>query len=307
MRMGFLIFPTLKLINNEVDMSGIKLCLGASPIWYKEGWHILDHKLEKTEGGKIAGDAMNMDLPDNSCDVVFCSHVFEHIPHIKLPMVISEINRVLKPGGVFRMLTPDLEIIAKAYVNRDMEFFEKAKLEDTSLRTDLGLGGMFMSFVVSAGQDTILLDRNLNEFIAGYAHLYNYDFEMMKIMHEKLGFKEVVRSPFNGSCIEEMSEPLHIDSLPPVWEDLNQELYDKHGLTHRQEGSGYVIDFKITGFDRDPLTSLIVECKKDFHVTKEEANKMFNQTTENYNRYGFSLLHDKQVTKKLDQMDISYN
>ena len=39
-----------------------------------------------------------------------------------------------------------------------------------------------MNFIVSPGQDTILLDRNLNKFIAGYAHLYVYDFHMMKIL-----------------------------------------------------------------------------------------------------------------------------
>ena len=60
---------------------GIKLNLGASPIWRKEGWHVLDHKLNKTEEFKIAGDATAMDLQDESCDIVFCSHVVEHIPH----------------------------------------------------------------------------------------------------------------------------------------------------------------------------------------------------------------------------------
>ena len=36
---------------------------------------------------------------DNSYDVVFCCDVLEHVPD--LPAVISEISRVLKPGGVF--------------------------------------------------------------------------------------------------------------------------------------------------------------------------------------------------------------
>ncbi len=36
---------------------------------------------------------------DSSCDVVFCCDVLEHVRD--LPKVISEISRVLKPGGVF--------------------------------------------------------------------------------------------------------------------------------------------------------------------------------------------------------------
>ena len=127
---------------------GIKLNLGASPIWQGEGWHILDHKLTKNEGNLIAGDAIDIKLPDESCDVVFCSHVFEHIPHIRLPRVLAEINRVLVKGGILRVLTPDLEKVAKAYVERDKEFFKKAKEEDTNIRVDIGLGGSFMNFIV---------------------------------------------------------------------------------------------------------------------------------------------------------------
>ena len=35
----------------------IKLNLGASPIWEKDNWYVLDHKLRKTEDSKIAGRA----------------------------------------------------------------------------------------------------------------------------------------------------------------------------------------------------------------------------------------------------------
>lgn len=288
-------------------MAEIKLNLGASPIWNKPGWHVLDHKIKNTGNGKIAGDAISMDLPDNSCKIVFCSHVFEHIPHTKLPLIISEINRVLRKDGVLRILTPDLAKTARAYVEKDHDFFEKACQEDTSIRKDLGLGGMLMSFIVTSGQDTILLNRDLNEFISGYAHLYNYDFEMMKIILQKLGFKDITKSEFCNSEIEEMREPLHIEGLEPTWQNLNNELYSKHGLTHKQVGDGYEINFKLTGFDRDPLTSLIVEAKKDEFVSREEANKIFNLSNANYNRYGKSLLHNEEITKKLINKGINYD
>ena len=284
---------------------GIKLNLGSSPIWHKEGWHVLDHKLDRTEGYKIAGDATAMDLPDNSCDIVFCSHVFEHIPHIKLPLVLSEINRILGKGGVLRLLTPDLHKIAKAYIDKDEEFFRIAKEEDPSIRTDLGLGGMMMNFIVSPGQDTILVDRNVSDFIAGYAHLYSYDFNMLSIMLDKLGFGSILQKEFCDSKIKELSEPLHVDSLPPVWKNMNVEFYKEHGLRHEMIDGIYHINFRVTGFDRDPLTSLIIECEKQNFVNQEEAHKMFNQTQENYNRYAYSLLRDDLVAGKLVEKFIS--
>jgi len=284
---------------------GIKLNLGASPIWRKEGWHVLDHKLEKTEGNKIAGDATAMDLADGSCDVVFCSHVFEHIPHTKLPLVLSEINRVLKTGGILRLLTPDLKKIAKAYVDNDEEFFREAKEEDPSLRTDLGFGGMMMNFIVSPGQDTILVDRNVNGFIAGYAHVYSYDFNMLKVMLDKLGFYNILQKDFCVSPVKEFSEPLHVESLPPVWENMSTEFYKKNNLQHELIDGVYHINFKVTGFDRDPLTSLIIECEKKEYINQKKAHEIFNQTQENYNRYAYSLLRDDQVLEVLEKKSIA--
>jgi ubiquinone/menaquinone biosynthesis C-methylase UbiE len=47
-------------------------------------------------------DAEKMEFPDNQFDVVFSRAVFEHVPG-PAP-VISEIRRVLKPGGVMFVL-----------------------------------------------------------------------------------------------------------------------------------------------------------------------------------------------------------
>lgn len=284
---------------------GIKLNLGASPIWSKEGWHTLDHKLTESTDTAIAGDAANIKLPDESCDIVFCSHVFEHIPHTRLPIIISEINRILRPGGILRLLTPDLAVLAKAYVDKDAEFFKRAKEEDESVRTDLDFGGMLMNFIVSPGQDTVLLDRNLQTFVAGYAHLYSYDYSMLSIMLGRLGYSSR-QVAFGESEVPEMREPLHVVGLEQKWQNFNQEFYSKNGLVHRLVDGRYEINFKVTGFDRDPLTSLIIEAKKDSYVNKDAADEMFNQTLENYNRYSWSLLRSPEFVSKLDSLKIDY-
>lgn len=279
----------------------LKLNIGASPIWNKDGWCKLDHKLKITDGKNIAGDAVNIDLPDEACDVVFCSHVFEHIPHVKLPIVLSEINRVLKPGGILRILTPDLEKIARAYVEKDLKFFEYAKEEDETIRTDLGLGGMLMNFIVSPGQDTVLLDRGMNNFIAGYAHLYSYDYEMLSTILQRLGFS-ARKAEFNDSEMIEMRTPLHVSGFDAEWNCLNQKFYETNKLVHRMIDGKYEINFSVTGFDRDPITSLIVEAKKIRHVDKSTANDLFNNTNRNYNRYANSLLMDQEFMSRAAEL-----
>lgn len=276
-------------------LDNFKLNVGASPIWSKSGWFALDHKASRSTTEVIAGTATNIDLPDNACSVIFCSHMFEHIPHTELKSVVDEFYRVLHPGGVLRILTPDLKKIATAYVNNDMDFYAKALSEDENLRTDLGMGGTFMNFIVSSGQDTALFTRTLDRFISGYAHLYCYDFEMLKLLFSWSGFTDIQQKEFCQSDLEDFKEPLHVESLPPVWEDMNKDFYKRHNLTHYYDENDkqYHIDFTVTGFDRDPLTSLIVECRK-----MGGGSSLAEATKQNYDRYGKSLLGDTVFAKR---------
>jgi len=277
----------------------IKLNVGASPIWSKDGWHTLDHKVRDDSKYSLKGDAANIPLDNNSCSTVFTSHMFEHIPHVKLEGILLEFNRVLKKDGVLRILTPDLKKVAEAYVNKDADFFREAKLEDESLRTDLGYGGMFMNFIVSPGQDTALYDRGLSEFIAGYAHLYSYDFIMLRTLLERTGFYCIEDRAFCESNVEDYREPLHVNGMPAVWENFNQEFYKNNGLVHyydADEGK-YNINFTVTGFDRDPLTSLIIEAKKKETIDKKTYNSL-NNSPLNYNKYAWSLMKDDEFVKR---------
>lgn len=285
----------------------LKLNVGASRIWHEPDWFILDHKMpENLDVGIISGTAQQINLDTNSCDIVFASHVFEHIPHLHLPRVLSEIGRVLKPKGTLRFLTPNLERITRAYVEKDFNFFELAKEEDPSIRTDLGIGGMLMNFIVSPGQDTVLVDRQIESFIAGYAHLYNYDFEMMNILLDAAGFINIVHQKFCVSDIDELTLPLRVSGFEPKWEALNPNFFKKHGLIHEMKNGVYNCNFTLCGFDRDPNTSLIVEAKKGHTIDAAEIEEKFNLSNKNYNRYSYSLLFDNGFTRQLAQKQIKY-
>ena len=286
----------------------IKLNVGASPIWSKEEWHTLDHKERERSKTSVKGDAANIPLDDGTCSTVFTSHMFEHVPHVKLEEILLEFNRVLDKDGVLRILTPDLHKVAKAYIEKDTTFFDEAKLEDESLRTDLGFGGMFMNFIVSPGQDTALYDRGLNEFVAGYAHLYSYDFDMLKILLERTGFYCIEKKEFCDSELEDYKEPLHVEGMEEKWQNFNQDFYKENDLVHYYDADKgeYNINFKVTGFDRDPLTSLIIEARKKETINKGEYDSL-NDSPLNYNKYAWSLMKDKDFVKKHNKMMSAVN
>jgi len=54
---------------------------------------------------KIVGDGQNLPFKKNSFDLVFSEYVFEHLPDPHL--ALSEIDRILSPGGSFVVLVPN--------------------------------------------------------------------------------------------------------------------------------------------------------------------------------------------------------
>ena len=52
----------------------------------------------------LMGDVRNIDIEDNSQDLVICSEVLEHVPNFK--DVLKECYRILKPGAVILISVP---------------------------------------------------------------------------------------------------------------------------------------------------------------------------------------------------------
>lgn len=66
---------------------------------------------------------------DKSVDVVYASHLFEHLTLRSAELFVQESFRCLKPGGVIRIVVPDLYQIAKRYTE---EYEKGAEGADTT-------------------------------------------------------------------------------------------------------------------------------------------------------------------------------
>ncbi len=61
--------------------------------------------------------SQGLPFADNTFDAVYHSHVLEHFAPDDGRRLVEECFRVLKPGGILRIVVPDLERIAKLYLN----------------------------------------------------------------------------------------------------------------------------------------------------------------------------------------------
>jgi len=57
-----------------------------------------------------------LEYQTESVDVVYSSHMLEHLAPEKARSFLSECRRVLRPGGILRLAVPDLEGIARGYL-----------------------------------------------------------------------------------------------------------------------------------------------------------------------------------------------
>lgn len=57
----------------------------------------------------------SLPIIDSSAKMLFCSHVLEHLALEDCRRALKETYRILKPGGIFRMVLPDLETIIASY------------------------------------------------------------------------------------------------------------------------------------------------------------------------------------------------
>lgn len=97
------------------------------PFWtnvdYYNEWYKANN--EKTAAG-IQYDLLAREpLPigDNQAEIVYSSHTVEHITDEAAQNMFNEAYRILKPGGILRITTPDIDIAYRAYINNDRHFF----------------------------------------------------------------------------------------------------------------------------------------------------------------------------------------
>ena len=74
--------------------------------------------IEKYKDSNIVWANLISRIPEssNSVDVIYTSHMIEHLDKEEVEIIFSEIKRVLKKGGILRISVPDIKIMVNQYL-----------------------------------------------------------------------------------------------------------------------------------------------------------------------------------------------
>ena len=125
-------------------------------------------------------------LQNNTIKGVYCSHVLEHLSLLDLRKSLKNVYKILKKGGIFRAVLPDLRQYCFQYTKGEIDSVDFLKLT--------GLG-------------TVDRKRSLKEILknhfGGSRHLWMWDFTSLTNELYSCGFEEVREADFNDSIYEE--------------------------------------------------------------------------------------------------------
>src|SRR4051812_1200031 len=78
----------------------------------------------RTSGIQQADAVTSIPQPDRSVDVVYSSHMLEHLDRAEARQFLAETRRVLIRGGIIRIAVPDLRFHVDRYLaRRDADLF----------------------------------------------------------------------------------------------------------------------------------------------------------------------------------------
>jgi predicted SAM-dependent methyltransferase len=91
-----------------------------SPAFLKEWTNLKFDVLPNPQGRPIRHYDIRKPLPflDNTFDAVYALRIIEHLTPEEAKRFVAEVYRILQPGGIFRVSTPDLESAVRAYLKR---------------------------------------------------------------------------------------------------------------------------------------------------------------------------------------------
>ena len=127
---------------------------------------------------------LGLDLPEGSCDIIYCSHFFEHLDYSAGTRLIRDCHCALREGGVLRIALPQIRLMFDAYLRHDQGPFEQSGSASRLPEDELAAR-------------TLVDHLNLGIYENG-EHKYLYDEEKLVLVLREVGFSAVEVSEYKS-------------------------------------------------------------------------------------------------------------
>lgn len=199
----------LAILHKNPLFERIFLKLGLLPERYNVKWpkNLMLHNLKK-----------KLPFNDNDADFVYISHVLEHFRKYEGQRLIQECFRIMKKGAIIRVVVPDLKILAKRYVENDIEYYKKIDRLTSDEQKKKTCGDFLLADVL---MDTFYPNfyrtelTGLKKFMARFIrpHCWMYDFESVKYLLENTGLKNIKQEAFQEGNVPDIDK---LDVFPEM-------------------------------------------------------------------------------------------
>ena len=135
---------------------------------------------------------------DNSLDAIYASHFLEHLYLTEAQKLLCDCYRILRPGGVIRMVVPDLRVIVLEYMG-GMTPSEVSQTRILRSADQLNNRLLLRSQNPPAGNILYRVYDGMKDF---HSHKWMYDADSLVAHLEAAGFQDVKEMAYRESRIE---------------------------------------------------------------------------------------------------------
>lgn len=163
------------LLLDRIPFIGTFICSRLQPDW------------ERFPNNIRYGDiTKGLPVEDASCDMVYCSHVLEHLNLTDFRIALKNTYKILKEDGVFRLVLPDLEYYIKSYLSENTTGASMRFMQDT------GLG--------EVSRENLFIE-SMRFLLGGSKHKWMWDYESLKLELKNAGFEHIRRAYIGDSAL----------------------------------------------------------------------------------------------------------
>lgn len=148
---------------------------------------------------------------DNTFDYVFSEHMFEHISFGQGGAMLAECFRVLKPGGVIRLVTPSIEFL--------FGLFNPA----TQTERDYVV---WAQRLLTPGAPAPLAAFVFNTFVRSWGHTFIYDRPSLRLALERAHFSAIEEQKISVSPHPFLNNLEAVYRMPPGFLELESMIFE---------------------------------------------------------------------------------